>query len=67
MIIMILLCVAYCITWWIGPARGYWIALTLLEILFVFINVSVLGFLAKFKEFPVCREAILPELCPIWP
>jgi hypothetical protein len=40
MVVMILICVAYCITWWIGYIRGYWIFLTLIEIVGVFVNVT---------------------------
>ncbi|EYC17024.1 hypothetical protein Y032_0032g2624 [Ancylostoma ceylanicum] len=35
----ILASLAYCIMWWAGDVRDYWMALTILEIIAVFINV----------------------------
>jgi len=37
----ILSTLAYCITWWAGYVRDYWLVLTIVELLIAFINVSV--------------------------
>ncbi|EFO86707.1 hypothetical protein CRE_04850 [Caenorhabditis remanei] len=40
MISSILATLAYCIMWWCGDVRDYWLAITIIEIIVVFINVS---------------------------
>lgn len=40
MLSAILTSLAYCIMWWAGDVRDYWLALTILEIIGVIINVS---------------------------
>ena len=39
MITCILTSLAYCIMWWCGDVRDYWLAITIIEIIGVFINV----------------------------
>lgn len=40
MLSSILATLAYCIMWWCGDVRSYWLAITIIEIIVVFINVS---------------------------
>jgi hypothetical protein len=37
----ILCSIAYCVMWWSGDVRGYWLVLTILEIFSVLINVRI--------------------------
>ncbi|CAP35765.2 Protein CBG18288 [Caenorhabditis briggsae] len=39
MISSILATLAYCIMWWCGDVRDYWLAITIIEIIVVFINI----------------------------
>ncbi|CAI5445694.1 unnamed protein product [Caenorhabditis angaria] len=39
MISSILASLAYCIMWWAGDVRDYWLAITIIEIIVVFINI----------------------------
>ncbi|CAB3402856.1 unnamed protein product [Caenorhabditis bovis] len=39
MISSILSSLAYCIMWWAGDVRDYWLAITIIEIIIVFINI----------------------------
>jgi len=51
MAVMVLICLAYCITWWIGYIRGYWVVLSLIEILCVFVNLYCLVVVYAFYKY----------------
>ncbi|VDK28249.1 unnamed protein product, partial [Gongylonema pulchrum] len=58
MIASILCSLTYCIMWWTGDVRDYWLILTILEMITIFINVIYL--ILRVIALHKCKKGIIP-------